>query len=86
MNTNLQVNTANLQKQLKKDTPSINDIISSGVRQFLGIEVGPMEFPIPGHSSIYYPSQNMVEFLVNMNILEEKPPVKKKGPDRQLNS
>jgi hypothetical protein len=83
---NLQVNSSNLQKQLEKDMPSLNDIVSSGVRQFLGVESGPMEFPIPGRNSVYYPSQNMIEFLMGMKILEEKKGTKKKGPARQLNS
>lgn len=80
---NLQVNIPNLQKQLKRDVPHLNDIVVCGVRQFLGVEAGPMEFPVPGAAATPKPSLNMVEFLLSINILEEKAASKK---TKQLNS
>jgi hypothetical protein len=68
MNT-LKVNITKLANQLQTESPFINDLIYTGVSQFLGTTQGPIELHIPGSGIIFSPSAAMVKFLQEMEIL-----------------
>ena len=58
---------------MRREEHNINDLITRGVNQFLGLEPGPITMqPLGGLDPISAPSSSMIEFLIDMKILVPK--------------